>query len=335
MLRHPPVVLVQARALERSANVRAMHSEADEKTDASSFVQHALERYLLTGVRVEHLADSFNTIYRIRADEGDFALRVGPADGIHRPGAGEAEARWTEQLARSGLAVPRVIRTTDGADTVIDPDGSWRATMLTWLPGMPVPVPPTSRDIEALGELSARLQTATPPTATLPRGVLDARDPFAFVVPIALSTAPEPHRALLRRGEEVAREAVATLWANADEPPRVIHFDLTPRNVVRMPGGGLGAIDFQDIAWGHRAHDIAHSIFGATRGEWSVAALAAFRAGYSRHGDWPTIDDGLLRRLFVARRVSMVNLTLALRRPGHEETLARHLSALAAAVDSL
>lgn len=335
MPRHAPVFVVRAVVLERSANVRAMHSEADEKTDASSFVDDALERYPLTGVRVEHSAESFNTIYRICADEGEFAFRVGPADGIHRAGAGEAEARWTEHLARSGLAVPRVIRTADGADTVIESDGSWRATMLTWLPGMPVPVPPTGRDIEDLGELSARLHTATPPAATLPPGVLDARDPFAFVVPIALSEAPEPHRALLRRGEAVAREAVATLWATADEPPRVIHFDLTPRNVVRMPDGGLGAIDFQDIAWGHRAHDIAHSIFGATRGEWSVAALTAFRAGYSRHGEWPTIDDGLLRRFFVARRVSMINLTLALRRPGHEEILARHLTALAAAVDSL
>ncbi|NLP84807.1 phosphotransferase [Microbacterium sp. CFH 90308] len=312
-----------------------MHSGADEKTDAASFAEEALRRYPLTGVQVEHLADSFNTIYRIRSLEGDFALRVGPADGIHRAGAGEAETGWTAQLDRAGLAVPCVVRTTDGADTVIAPDRSWRATLLTWLPGTPVPVPPTRRDIEDLGELSARLHEAAPSTATLPRGVLDARDPFAFVVPVALSTAPEPHHALLGRGEDVAREAVAELWATADEPPRVIHFDLTPRNVVRMPDGGLGAIDFQDMAWGHRAHDIAHSLFGATRGEWSVAALEAFRAGYSRHAPWPAVDEAHLRRLFVARRVSMINLTLALRRPGHDETLARHLAALAAALDAL
>jgi Ser/Thr protein kinase RdoA (MazF antagonist) len=115
----------------------------------------------------------------------------------------------------------------------------------------------------------------------------------------------------------------------------VIHFDLTPRNVVRLPDGGLGAIDFQDMAWGHRAHDIAHSVFGATRGEWSVSALTAFRAGYSRHAAWPAIDDDLLRRLFVARRVSMINLTLALRRPGFDENLARHLTALSASLASL
>ena len=312
-----------------------MHAPGDEKTDAASFVDDALKRYPLTGVQVEHLADSFNTIYRIRADEGDFALRVGPADGIHRPGAAEAEARWTAHLARAGLTVPRVIRAKDGADTVIDPDGSWRATMLTWLPGAPVPVPPTARDVEDLGELSARLHEATPPTDALPRGVLDARDPFAFVVPVALASAPQPHHALLRRGEEVAREAVAELWIDADEPPRVIHFDLTPRNVVRMPDGALGAIDFQDMAWGHRAHDITHSLFGATRGEWSVSALSAFRAGYSRRAVWPAIGEGLVRRLFVARRLSMINLTLAMRRPGCDESLTRHLAALSAALDSL
>lgn len=307
----------------------------EDGPDSTLFVREALRRYQLTVMETHRVGESFNTIYRIRAVEGDFALRVGPSRGIHRTGAIDAEAAWTTQLRRADVAAPRVVRTVDGAAGVTDAAGSGRrAAVLTWAAGTAIPEPASAAQIAALGELSARLHRATPPSDTLPAGVLDARDPLAFAVPDVLSTMPTRFRGLFLDRAARAREQLASIWHGTEEDPRIIHFDLTPRNVVTGRTGTLLPIDFEDLAWGHRVQDIAHSLYGIGRGELSNRTVDAFRSGYERRLPWPGTSERLFGDLFASRRLGMVNLAVFLGRPGLDAYLERHAMALRRSAES-
>lgn len=304
-------------------------TRADAVWQTDAFVDAALAEYALTNAAVSFLTLSFNTIYRVSAAEGEFTLRVSPEERIHAPHVTDAEEAWTDQIGKAGLVAPRILRTVDGRVEVAEPGPAGRrAVLLTWVDGTALERPLTPEQIVSLGELSAQAHLASPPTDIRPPGVLDARSPILFEVPDLLSRAPEAHRELFRTRAAQAQEYLTELWATADEAPRVLHFDLTPNNVLRLADGRLSVIDCQDLAWGHRAQDIAHTIYGITRGELDERATARFRAGYERHATWPELDSGRLRRLFVARRIGMINLALTLRRPGLAAYLDRHAAAL-------
>lgn len=297
--------------------------------EVDEFVREALTHYALSEPTAHLVARSFNTVYRVRAVEGHFAFRVSPARGIHQRGAAEAEEYFTERLHLAGVHVPRLVRTVDDRLTVrCSAAARWIGSMLTWRHGAQPGVPPTPHTVTGLGSLSARLHQASPSSSHRPVGALDARDPRLFAVPHALETAPRAHRDVLLRVSERVGRWIEDLWRSADESPRLLHMDLTPQNVVIEAGGSMTPIDFQDIAWGHRVQDIANSLYGLTRGEFSSEVLNQFRAGYERTADWPPAGARELDRLFVARRIAMVNLSLFLRRDGWEAYVARHCAAL-------
>lgn len=311
-------------------------SEAPSFEGERDFVSRALARFPITRPSATPVADSFNTVYRVNASEGDFMLRVNRSPAVHHPNAPHAEEAWTAHFSRAGLDVPRPLRTHDGDIRVTEPSPEPSfAMLLTWVPGTPPTHPVSHGRIVAMGELSARLHRAAPPTAKRPDGVLNGRLPTPFEVPDMTAAAPSPYREVLARRTAQAREWISDLWEHADEEPRVLHFDLTPRNVVfGSDDGAPAAIDFQDLAWGHRAQDVANTLYGMMRGGWNRQVLAGFRRGYERHCRWPEHLDDLrqLRRLFVARRIAMVNLALTLRRPGLDAYLRRHADALTHAV---
>ncbi|WP_375502348.1 phosphotransferase enzyme family protein [uncultured Jatrophihabitans sp.] len=181
--------------------------------------------------------------------------------------------------------------------------------------------------MQQLAVLSARLHDASPPLPTAPPGALSARSVRYFDVPDLLSELPPPHRAVLTAARDRAAAAVEQLWQTSDTPPRLVHGDLTPSNVVAHRGQ-LSAIDFQDLSWAHVEQDLAHSIYGVTRGVDLAAGLTAFRAGYEQLRPWPQLDLALLTDLVAARRVSMVNLAVVGQRPGLAEYVERHADAL-------
>lgn len=301
----------------------------DERKQADRLLANAIGRYALTNAVARYVTSSFNTVYRVSADEGVFALRVSPPQRIHEPRATEAEEAWTNRMRAAGIAAPRIVRTVDDSLDVSAPESAAsRAVLLTWMDGTDLQWPLTSDQISSLGELSARLHLATPLSATRESGVLDASTPILFAVPDLLSAAPSAHRELFGRRFVQAQECVREVWSTATEMPRVLHFDLTPRNILHLADGRIAVIDCQDLAWGHRAQDIANTIYGITRGEADDPAMVSFRAGYERHAPWPDLDAERLRRLFVARRIGMINLALILRRPGLAAYLDRHAAAL-------
>lgn len=304
-------------------------ARSDAVRTLDRFPRAALARYALTQPELRPFASSFNDIYRVSAVEGEFVLRVSPRQCVHSAHAAQAEQAWTDRIRSAGLSAPTVVGTRDGG-LVVTEDGpaARRAVILTWIAGKVLEQPFPADRITSLGELSARLHQATPPSSTRPAGVLDASSPTLFAVPDVLESAPPGHREILRQRSKQAREWLHELWSSEEEVPRVLHFDLTPKNVVEMDGEGLAVIDCEDLAWGHRAQDIANTIYGITHGEFDAHAITMFRTGYERHAAWPDLDDERLRQLFIVRRIGMVNLSLTLRRPGLAEYLDSHAAAL-------
>lgn len=287
-------------------------------------VRAALAAYGLAGARVTEISTSYNTVCRIEAPGGPFVLRVGPHRTVHRPGAAAAERAFLEDLSAQGARVPRVVPADDGAASVTvevpDLPGARACMLLRWVPGEPVRRPCTVDQAEDLGRLAAELHDLAPSALLLPPGVLDGRDALAFAVPDLLDTAG--HVApVLRAAHRRAQDAVDDLWescAGSGTPARVLHGDLTQANVV-VPDDpaptpartALVAIDFQDLLWGHVQQDVAISLLRLSRDDETGERCAAFRAGYEQVRPWPALSGDLLRDLFAARRLQLVNLNLA------------------------
>lgn len=318
----------------------------------------ALAAYGLADARVTEISTSFNTVCRVEAPGGPFVLRIGPHRTVHRPGAAAAERAFLEDLTAQGARVPRVVPTDDGAASVTVEvpalPGARACMLLQWVPGDPVRRPCTAAQARDLGRLSAGLHDLARPALLLPPGVLDGRDALAFAVPDLLDTTG--HVApLLRAAHHRAQDTVDGLWescAGSGTAARVLHGDLTPTNVVVLDdaagpteptgptghtdgpaapsrSGGLVAIDFQDLLWGHLQQDLAISLLRLSRDDETGERCAAFRAGYEQVRPWPTLDGDLLRGLLAARRLQLVNLTLVAGATPSGPGLDLHLAALA------
>jgi Ser/Thr protein kinase RdoA (MazF antagonist) len=291
----------------------------------------ALDHYDLGDSKLALLADSFNTLFRVTTAGGTYVLRVGPQHRIHAVGSAQAESDWTDDLVARGLPSPRVVASRDGSPSLTvgieGVPGLRECMVLTWTPGRTPARPVSTDDARALATLSARLHSVSPGRNERPVGVLDGRSVLLFELPDLLSDLPEPDRTLFGDARSRAQFGIATLWRQASEPPRLLHGDLTPNNVVRNRDG-LTAIDFQDMTWGQPEQDVANSLFGLARDDGDGRLAAAYRESYAEVSPWPGLVDDLLEDLFAARRITMVNLALALRRPGLSEYLARHAEAL-------
>lgn len=290
----------------------------------------ALGAYDLEVQRMTLVATSFNTIFRVATPRGDFALRVGAEVRVHPEDAARAEDEFTRELAGAGLRVPLVERTRDGASSVWvrdDEHGDRECMLLTWTPGRRIRRPATAADRDRLARLSAAMHRVATPRLVRPAGTLDGRSALLIDLPDRLGTLPRETRAQFAAGLEVAQDAVDGLWEDSREPPLLVHGDLTPTNVLR-DGDELVPIDFQDLSWAHREQDLAITLYGATGGRLDGDAIRGFRAAYETVLPWPALDEDLLRRLFLARRLTMVHLGLHLRRPGVEAFLETHLAAM-------
>ena len=277
------------------------------------------------------LAESFNTVFRVDTRTARYVLRVGPEHRVHPPGSAALEARWTRDLAARGLPVPRIVPTREGAPSVqVTAPGrpaSRECTMLTWQPGRTPPMPFSPDDITDLAALAARLHDASPPLVTRPAGALSARSVLHFALADRLDELGGPARDVLAAARDRAQLAVDELWRTAGTPPRLIHSDLTPANVVR-DGPRMLPIDFQDLTWAQVQQDLAHTIYGITRGLDLAAGLDAVRTAYERVRPWPGPDLALLADLVAARRVAMVNLAVHRARPALPAYADRHAEAL-------
>jgi Ser/Thr protein kinase RdoA (MazF antagonist) len=292
-------------------------------------VAGALERYEIGEHRVSLLATSFNTVYRVSSARGTFVLRVGPEHRIHRSGAARAEAEWTAHLAACGLRVPQVVATRAGTAStevsIAGVPGARECVLLTWTAGYRLRCPISVKEVREIAVLCARLH-ATPDARAQAGGALDGRLALLFEIPNRLGSLRADYGPLFAEALRRAQRALDDLWRHAPCPPRLLHGDLNPGNVLRTRRG-LTAIDFQDVTWGHEQQDLANTLFGIVRDDHDGELFQAFRSSYAEHRAWPDLDETLLADLFAVRRLMMVNLALE-RQRGRREYVSHHARAL-------
>src|SRR5262245_19621836 len=204
---------------------------------------------------------------------------------------------WIRALLEAGIAVPRPLRTRDGADFVeiaIDALAQRRLVgVSSWTEGEMLAKVlrhrKDTRDLEhffgQIGRIAASMHTQSARwsiPAGFRRHALDAdgllgEAPFwgRFWEHPALTAA---ERTLLASMRPVLRGALDR-YGRTQDTYGVIHADLHPGNWVLL-GEQLTAIDFDDAGFGWHAYDVAVALFHFREAPTYSAIEAAFVRGY-------------------------------------------------------
>jgi Ser/Thr protein kinase RdoA (MazF antagonist) len=228
-------------------------------------VEAALDIWGLTDGRYEFVAGRENRVYRVRCENGDFALRV------KRPGYREreelvSELDWLAAMKQAGLHVPRPLPSRNGR--LLECVDTFFVDIVSWLPGTPMGMSGHPLDFDnrpgvfrAIGAEMARLHDAcdawTPPQAFTRchwdvEGLLGGAPLWGrFWENPTLS---DETRQLFLRFRQMARERLDELSPGLDYG--LIHADLVRENVL-LHGETVQLIDFDDGGFGYRLFDLA------------------------------------------------------------------------------
>ena len=278
----------------------------------------ALRQYDVAPLRVGLAAQSFNSVFRVTTASAVYALRVGAALQIHPEGTAAVEAAWHRRLRQQGVSVPDVLPNAAGEFATLVTDGQAEhaprvCILFEWVAGRSLRSCMTARRSAALGRLSARLQQDA--AAWSPPGagdVLLADRVLYWRLPEQLSLAESRFGfgTLFVDALARAQTVVDSLWKSPPHPPRLVHGDLSPQNVIVSPRNGLVPIDFQDTVRGFEIQDLSITVAALRRWPNGDRLVDAFRSGYVECRPWPDASPALLESLIVARALHQMNLTL-------------------------
>jgi len=268
----------------------------------------ALAGYDLDAPEITFHAFETNLLYRVTTTRGErFMLRLA-VPGWRSPEDLRSEAMWLQALARdTDVRAPRIMLARSG-EAVLPLElpgasGTWHATLMSWVPGRLLGHYLTDHNLAKMGALFAALHAHaaswTPPAGFttrrfehwLSRGEANLITEGERPAPGAalheqVSALPARAREVLER---MHRHVEAAYAAIDRSDLRVIHCDLWHDN-IKLHGGVLQPIDFEDTVRGFRSHDIAMAMLDlleATDETRYAVLLAAFRRGYESHLGWP------------------------------------------------
>lgn len=213
------------------------------------------------GLSVQQYED--NAVWRADTVDGhSYVVRVSVRDG-RTPAQQRAEMSWLHALAATGaVPAPTPVTTGDGDHVVAldipGHDQPCTLAVLTWLPGTAEPPFRTPGVARAMGEVTARLHehSATVPLDGFDRPVWD----WATILDAGHALIDPGARALLGvDGVAVLRQVtdlVAPILTAGTDRGR-IHGDLHRENLLALPDGGVGVIDFDDCGTGDYLLDVA------------------------------------------------------------------------------
>lgn len=297
-----------------------------------TLAHRALEPYDIRAIRLRLLKDSWNTVFRVDAADGQsYVLR------INRPGvrdllAIESELTWIDALGRdTDIIVPVPVRAQDGS--LVSHVGmpgvpeTRYVALFHWIGGRHAKRRATQRVIALLGETMALLHDhadAFVPPQRFTRERLDHVGTFSGTSRIH---ADEEHPLLLGERMRLFRREAARVQAELDRlydgpsPPRFLHLDVHLGN-VKQCGDRLAVLDFDDSMWAYPVQDIAISLYYLRylRGLPEDLCLS-FKRGYGRVRAWPEEWEGQIDLLMEARALDLVDVVLAADRSGARECL--------------
>jgi hypothetical protein len=261
------------------------------------FAVEAVRRYDISPRRITLAAESFNSVFRITADTGTYALRVGAALRMHTAGTLATEAAWQRRLRNGVVAVPDVRANTAGSlATEVSVDGSdpRTCTLFDWVAGRSLRTRLTGRTAAALGRLAALLHRDAEAWRQPRPDVLVADRVLYWRLPDRLTSPDLGFGSVFGDALERARTVVEHLWRHPPHQAHLVHGDLPPANVVVTRDGAWcrstsrTSLGFRHA--GHREHRrcaSACSRWPAARrclppGLHDAAVLAGHAAGAAR-----------------------------------------------------
>jgi len=285
----------------------------------------AVKAFPLDPASIVLVAVSENVTFLVRDKKGhgEFVLR------LHRPGYNslaelESERHWTQALADNGVAAPTGITALDGRPFVrvaIPGTGEQRHVGITrWMRGRPLdallqadPGAEELRDAyRRIGHVAARMHRiaanwSAPRDFTRPRldaaGLLGEAPRWGrFWEHPELTDAARGHLRALRA------ELVDDLetYGCTEENFGLIHADLHAENIIIGEDRKTGVIDFDDLAWGWYAYDLATALLDHF-GQADYATLRdALLRGYCAERPLQDRDIAMLDRLVLLRALTLV-----------------------------
>jgi Ser/Thr protein kinase RdoA (MazF antagonist) len=262
-------------------------------------VGRAIARFEIEAVAITFVSASENTVYRVDTRDGHrYALRV-HRSGYHSIAELESENAWTAALSDAGIQTPRPIPTREGrlyATVPYGDAGETRHVGLTeWLDGEPMAAllsrgdPRLVAACGRLGELIARMHLHTdgfvPPTG-FARHRLDGEgligdDPWWGPFWHVPEFSRQERQRVLKFRESMRHRLAA--YGTGPAVFSLIHADLVPTNVLVRADGVVGAIDFDDAAFGYRLYDIATPLTRLYANQNFERLRDAILSGYQRH----------------------------------------------------
>ncbi|MFF9436852.1 phosphotransferase enzyme family protein [Streptomyces sp. NPDC014735] len=284
------------------------------------------EHYGLDGdvVRMEVQRYEDNAVWRVTPPgRTSYVARLSVRDG-RTTRQQRSEMQWLESLAVSRtVAVPEPVTTADGRYVVpVEVPGHGEPStlaLLHWLPGTAEPPYRQHGMAQEMGCATARVHqhAATVPLLDFDRPVWDAETILfkghALTDPTAQKQLGTSGTDALRRVAELITPALQE--GGQDERGR-IHGDLHLENLLALPGGGVGVIDFDDCGVGHFLIDIAtalssvHRIARKEPGAYEEF-VRAFLAGYAEVRPLPTGLVRLLEPYLLLRDAFILNFVTA------------------------
>ncbi len=233
--------------------------------------RRALPQFGLQAASVEPILYGNNAVFRVNHGSASYALR------LHRPGHKRiewirSELRWLQLLHdEAGLQVPRPATTVEGEPLASVPcvglEHPLQAALLDWLDGTFYDAETIAlEDVQRAGGFLAQLHTYAARFVPLPdfvRPRLDWEGLFGENSPYHPGEGERiftPEQRIVFAEVEVRIRSVMAQLGETSEHFSMIHADFLPQNYL-FNTGGVGAIDFDDCAWGYFLYDLATALW--------------------------------------------------------------------------
>jgi Ser/Thr protein kinase RdoA (MazF antagonist) len=300
----------------------------------------ALDAFGLPTAALVSLNSFNNAVYQVEAGGSLYALRVQRPGGRRRDWT-EAELAWLSyldgRLCVRAPAAPLFEADFDGQQIYV--------VLFHWLHGAPIPSVETTADqAHRIGGYIAQLHTLStafqPPTDfTLPRldwdGMFGAGSTYDPGEGAALFS--ESDHAVMNAVTARVRQTMSSLDQDSGSFG-LIHGDLNGKNLL-FDGDQVGAIDFDDCAWGYPLYDLTPILIGwkdtpqydtLRAALWEgYTALRPLPAAYSAH-----LDTLLAGRFVLSCRWFARNITNPTIRERASQVIAHRISQLRRYLDT-
>lgn len=211
--------------------------------------------YDLSGAAVDPLSDSTRA-WRVRADQGDFVLRLFNSVTVDER---RAEIDVLGFLEASSFPAARVLPSREGESLIVM--GKTCGYLTSYIPGeTPSASPESARD---LGRIAGRLHSLDTASHDL--------QPTAFTVSAErelfrqLDADPSVQR---WEGYEAVRKLLQTSWESISDldsvPNALVHTDILYENAVQAPDGDMVLIDWDGAGIGPAVQDVGYSLLNHT-----------------------------------------------------------------------